>query len=85
MVEIMTNGKTVRLNGRKMLDKYNVSKYRVAKRGGVSRPTVDRLADGDHNFHADTLYSFLVGLGLDDAQMLDLKFGDVFQIVPDAS
>lgn len=79
--ENMARG-TVRLKGRELADKHNKSLYRIHKDGDLAYGTVHRLVNDDESgFSADTLYSFLVGLGLTRAQIADLKLGDVFEFV----
>lgn len=77
---------TVRLKGRELIEKHGVTMYRVAKDGDLSYGTVHRIVtdeSGNHGFSAETLYSFLVGLGLTEKQVADMRIGDVFDLVAD--
>lgn len=74
---------TVRLKGRELLSKHNVTMYRVHKDGDLSYNTVQRLVkDENSGFNADSLFSFLVGLGLSLEEISEMKMGDVFELVP---
>lgn len=82
MGSIMTRG-TVRLKGRDLLKRYNVTMYRVAKDGDISYGTVHRIVNDDSGgFNAETLYSFLVGLGLSDAEIAQLTMSEIFEFLP---
>lgn len=74
---------TVRLKGRKLADQHGVSLYRIAKDGDLAYGTVHRLVNDDESgFSADTLFSFLVGLGLSLDEIRRLTLEDVFDFVP---
>ncbi len=80
----MANG-TFRLKGRELLEKHNLSMYRLAKDGEVSYPTIHRYVtdpDSIKFISLEVLYGLLSGLGLSDDQVTDLRFGDVFDIAP---
>ena len=74
---------TVRLKGRELLNRYDVTMYRVHKDGDLSYNTVQRLVKDDKKgFNADSLFSFLIGLGLSMEQIANLRMGEVFDLIP---
>lgn len=80
---------SIRLRGRELLERYNISMYRLKENGAASWPTVYKYmakSDEVENFSADVLYGILIdGIGLTPEQAADLKIGDIFEFVPDAN
>lgn len=82
---------TVRLNSR-FFDEDNlvINKHKLSQTEQVSYPTVLKyISNGEMNgdydirqFSGDVLFAILVkGMGLTPAQVAELKFGDVFEII----
>lgn len=63
--------------------------HQVSMKSGVSYPTIHRYAEKPEEVEAISLralYGFLVdGLGLSPDEVESLRFGDVFEAVPDGA
>ena len=84
MLDTVASGR-VRLKGRELLEEYGVTMYRVSKDGEVSYPTIHKYVtdpDAVQHFSVEVLFGFLMGLGLTEDEIAELRFGDVFEVVP---
>lgn len=72
----------LRFKARELLERHNVSMYRVAQAGGLSYGTVHRVTTGENNsgMTLDTLRAYLVGLGFESAEVAEMRIGDVFDV-----
>lgn len=81
----MSSG-SVRLKGRELLEKHNISMYRLAENGAASWPTVHKYITKPETvdqISAEVLYGILIdGLGMSLDEAAALRFGDVFDFVP---
>lgn len=77
---------SVRLKGRELLEKHNVTMYRLSENGAASWPTVHKYITKPETvdqISAEVLYGILIdGLGLTAEQAADMRMGDVFDFVP---
>ena len=77
---------SIRLKGRELLEKHNISMYRLAENGAASWPTVHKYISKPETvdqISAEVLYGILIdGLGLTLEQAADLRMGDVFEFIP---
>lgn len=84
MNQIMASGH-VRLKGRELLEKYGTSIYRLAKDGDISYPTAHKYItspEATQQIDSEVLYGILTSLGMSHEQVLDMRFGDIFDLVP---
>lgn len=81
----MSSG-SVRLKGRELLEKHNVTMYRLAENGAASWPTVHKYITKPETvdqISAEVLYGILIdGLGLTVDQAADMRLGDLFDFIP---
>ncbi len=81
----MSSG-SLRLKGRELLDKHNISMYRLAENGAASWPTVHKYItrpESIDQISTEVLYGILIdGLGLSVEQAENMRLGDVFEFVP---
>jgi hypothetical protein len=84
-MNIMAN-RVLRLKGRELIQNHSNGKnmHQIAMDGGVSYPTIHRYVttpDKVQMFSVEALYGFLSGMGLTDAEIANLSFGEVFDLV----
>ena len=73
---------TFRLKGRGLLDRFKVTRYAVARDGGLAYTTVDRaVRDPEKEPTLKTVASMLVGMGLSKEEILKMPLGDAFDLV----
>ena len=76
---------TVRLKGRELLRRHGVNMHEVSLGGGLTYATVHKYVKKPEDvkrWDGEVLYSFLLNLGLTAEEIEDLRFGDVFELVP---
>lgn len=77
----------VRLKGRELLEKHNVSMYRLRERGAASYPTIHKYMTSTEKLDylsSEVLYGILIdGLGYTPEEAENLRLGDVLEFVPD--
>ncbi|MEI2773397.1 MAG: helix-turn-helix transcriptional regulator [Candidatus Competibacter sp.] len=81
----MSSG-SVRLKGRELLEKHNVTMYRLAENGAASWPTVHKYITKPETIDqisTEVLYGILIdGLGLTLQEAADMRLGDLFDFIP---
>lgn len=85
-LDILANG-YFRLKARELLEKHDTNLHRASQKGQVTYGTLHRYVSTPEEVKAMStrvLYAFLVdGLGYSPAELEDLRFGDVFEVVKD--
>ena len=85
-VKTLANG-YLRLKGSELLKRYDKNLHRASQNGAFSYATVHRYIkhpDDVQAMNVRVLYGFLVeGLGLTPEELSQMKFGDVFDVIPD--
>lgn len=82
----MANG-YLRLKGSELLNKHDKNLHQASQDGAFSYATVHRYIKHSSDVKAIStrvLYGFLIeGLGLTPDELSQMKFGDVFDVIPD--
>mgnify|MGYP003382697649 FL=1 len=68
---------------RGVFDRLQVNRYKLSQIGVVSYPTVLKYVQAENvdTFSGPVLYTLLsVGLGLSDAEIADMRLGDLFDV-----
>lgn len=80
---------TIRLKSQELIEKFNKTMYRIEKNGAASRPTVLKYMGTPEQVEylsARVLYGILVdGFELSPEDVANMRFGDVFELIPDES
>lgn len=82
-MNVMAKG-TVRLKGGHLKDNYPTTMYQMAKNGDVSYTAVHRYITKPEKvdrMDGGVLYAILTNLGMGVDEVLNLKIGDVFDLV----
>ena len=84
----MANG-TFRLRGRELMKQRGLNLHKTSQRGQVTYSTVHRYMDKPEDVKAvslSVLYGFLIdGLGIKPEELSEMRFGDIFEILPNNS
>ena len=85
-IKSLANG-YFRLKGQELLDEHDTNLHRASQTGSFSYPTVHRYLNEPESVKAMSvrvLYGFLIdGLGISPEELHNMKFGDIFEAVPD--